>query len=300
MFLKSIKDFFKNPVITVPNIIFSIIILLLDEFFLPRDVINKIASGETNLTMNNALKIYIFSIVIILLTVFITPLLTSWVNLMCKKLADNGSTNFSASFKEAFKYYFRMLGAIVIKALIVIGFIIAAGVLLVPFFVFYISGSTGRVTGLIVILLILLCIAFIFFITSLIPVESILVYDNLTVGASISKGFKFGIKKFFPFLGTVILISIINSLIVYLIGDKTIILTGISTIITSYLGVFLTVFTVNLYKKEKDKTDKEILQENQTVLKDEANNEYEETENNSEKESIEPDKDTHPEDKFRI
>ena len=300
MFLKSIKDFFKNPVITVPNIIFSIIILLLDEFFLPRDVINKIASGETNLTMNNALKIYIFSIVIILLTVFITPLLTSWVNLMCKKLADNGSTNFSASFKEAFKYYFRMLGAIVIKALIVIGFIIAAGILLVPFFVFYISGSTGRVTGLIVILLILLCIAFIFFITSLIPVESILVYDNLTVGASISKGFKFGIKKFFPFLGTVILISIINSLIVYLIGDKTIILTGISTIITSYLGVFLTVFTVNLYKKEKDKTDKEILQENQTVLKDEANNEYEETENNSEKESIEPDKDTHPEDKFRI
>ena len=300
MFLKSIKDFFKNPVITVPNIIFSIIILLLDEFFLPRDVINKIASGETNLTMNNALKIYIFSIVIILLTVFITPLLTSWVNLMCKKLADNGSTNFSASFKEAFKYYFRMLGAIVIKALIVIGFIIAAGILLVPFFVFYISGSTGRVTGLIVILLILLCIAFIFFITSLIPVESILVYDNLTVGTSISKGFKFGIKKFFPFLGTVILISIINSLIVYLIGDKTIILTGISTIITSYLGVFLTVFTVNLYKKEKDKTDKEILQENQTVLKDEANNEYEETENNSEKESTEPDKDIHPEDKFRI
>ena len=300
MFLKSIKDFFKNPVITVPNILFSIIILLLDELLLPRDVINKIASGETNLTMNNALKIYIFSIVIILITVFITPFLTSWVNIMCKKLVNHGSTDFSKSFKETFGYYFRMLGAIVIKALIVIGFIIAAGVLLVPVIIIYVSGGTGRSIGLLVILLVLLCIAFIFFITSLIPVESLLVYDDLSVGKSISKGFKFGIKKFFPFLGTVILISIINSSIVYLVGDKTFIATGISTIITSYLGVFLTVFTVNIYKSEKEKSDKIVIQENQTDMKNEVNNKEEETKNNIEEDSTEQDKDTQKEDKFRI
>ena len=299
LFLKSIRDFFKNPVIAVPNILFSVIMMLLDEFFLPGDVINKIASGEVNLTVNNALKIYTFSIIFILLTVFITPFLTSWVNLMCRKLEDNGSTDFFKAFKESFKYYFRMLGAIVIKALIAIGFIIAAVILLVPVIAIYESGSTGRAIGLLVIMLILLFIAFIFFMTSLIPVESILVYDNLPVGKSISRGFKFGIKKFFPLLGILALLIIINSSAVYFIGDKSIITTGISTILTSYLGVFLTVFTVNMYKKEKEKTDEAITSDNSHDNQNDGNEPSDTS--ISEKSDVEDvDEDAHPADKFRI
>lgn len=255
MFSKSLKDFFKNPIIAVPNVLFALIGAILSKNLTNSKSLSILENagrlGDFTTVMAEAVKVFTFALFLIIFTIFVTPFIMSWSNLMCKDIINGEPANFGERFRDSWKYYWRMLGAIVIKVLIFIGLAAAAFLLMLPFGLLSVGGRSTSAAGFAIIVIIVLFFAIIFFAISLTAVEPILIFDNLGIGESIAKGFKFGIKKFFPILGTALLIGIVNGILT-LIFDKE---NYFSIIINGYLGLFITVFIMNMYREEKLKTE---------------------------------------------
>jgi hypothetical protein len=152
-----------------------------------------------------------------------------------------------------------MLGALVLTFLIVMGvyiiFIILLAIPLIPLAMSQTTSSSILPVVLIVILAFVFLIAMIFLSICLMPIQPLLIYDDLGVIAAISRGFKFGFKKFFPILGVFLLLLVIGLVVTIPLGFISPIGSYIAAAITSYLGIFTVVFTMNLYRDYKNKSN---------------------------------------------
>lgn len=252
MFSKSLNDFFKNPKIVIPNVLFSLICF----------TFSKEITNNQNLHLLKNIKIYsdiqsimniigstlIYFSFFLIFAIFASPLILSWTSVMIKKVINNEDANLGEDLKSSFQYYFRMLCINVLQGLIII--VLLTFWILTIFLMVIRLQNTNNLSYIkyFNLILILFLILFIFVLIFIVPIQIVLIYDNVSITKSFSKGFKFGFKKFFPILGSTLLIAILTS-IFNLIFKKYEIL---SIIITSYIGVFLPVYIMNLYKCIKD------------------------------------------------
>jgi hypothetical protein len=254
MFKKSLKEFFYNPFITVPGILFSLIISIFSYSGINPEVIERIgAAGESgDLSSIGADVASFFStiLLILIISLFVTPLVISWSNLMVKDIVTEGDSNVTKNFKISFKYYWRMFSAVILKGLIFIGIAIVFAIIITPLMFSASNGSTSAIT-VIAITSIIFIFGGIFLIISLLPVESLLIYDDLTISKSFSKGFKFGAKKFFPILGA----SIPYAIILLIFYAILINYPYAYNVVNSYFGMFLVVYIMNIYRESKEPED---------------------------------------------
>jgi hypothetical protein len=262
MFRKSIKDFFKNPIITIPTVLFSIITQLLlyftfgkmtfDESMITSEIVDQ------KIAIEYLGKFMLFGLILVLFYLFISPIIISWTNIMCRDIVNGEKINITDSLKQAFKFYFRMLGTMVLTFLILMGvyilFFILIAIPLIPMTMSQTTASSVIAVVLIVVLVFVFLIVIVFLSICITPIQPLLIYDNLSVIDSISKGFKFGIKKFLHLLGVFLLILVIGLVITIPVSLILPVGSYIATAITSYISIFSAVFTMNLYKDYKIKS----------------------------------------------
>lgn len=259
MFAKSIKDFFKNPIITIPTVLFTIATQMLLYFTMgnmPFDeslVANEFT--DPNIAIQYLGKFVLFGLILMLFYLLISPIILSWTNIMCRDVVNGEKPSFTGTFKQCFKFYFRMLGIIVLTFLILMGvyiiFILLIAIPLVPLAMSQNSSSNILAVVLIVILVFIFLLVMIFLSICIMPIQPLLVYDDLGVIESILKGFKFGIKKFFPILGVFLILAVIGSAITIPASSVSPAATYIATAITTFFGIFNVIFIMNLYKNYK-------------------------------------------------
>lgn len=251
MFKKSLKDFFFNPFIAVPGILFSLVIGVLSYYGINPDVVQRIiAEGESSDLSSISTDIAsLFStlLLIFIISIFITPFVTSWGNLMAKDVINEGDSNVTKNLKMSLKYYWRMFSTIILKGLIFIGVAIIFSIISIPLMMAASKGSNTAIT-IIAITSIIFVLGGIFLVISLLPVEPLLIYDNLTISKSFSKGFKFGAKNFFPLLGSTIPFTIVLLIIYALLVNYP----YAYSIVNSYFEMFIVVYITNLYKLFKE------------------------------------------------
>lgn len=280
MFLKSFKDFFKNPIITLPNILISSIMAIFSSVFLSSSNLNNLAL-ETKLTgyedmPTEMAKFMSYVLLMIIFYFFINPFVVSLVNIMAKKITANSKPNFIESLKESPKYYWQLFGIMVLKILIFIGVCIVFMILAIPYITAIQSNPNNLPVGFSILLFLFITVSIILNII-LLPIETILVYDNSTIGAAFSKGFKFGCKNFLKLTGVSLFIGLIALIINYLIQLLSPNLSIISTIIISYMSVLLTMYIMNLYANNMKISDFNM---QQNILEEKKESETDDNENN--------------------
>jgi hypothetical protein len=259
MFAKSLKTFFKNPLITLPNILFLLLYKIFLDWYLDVSGLTSADFGDdiaNAADMQKAATFIAVFLLVLVLAVFVTALITSWTNTMCKYAVDGQPVNIFKALKEALKYYWRLLGVIVLIAAIFIGISIVLVIACIPL-LFSLRDSINAAS-----IIAIVAFSFIFFLGIIFlsicftPVQILLVYDNLGIGESFSKGFKFGIKKFFPILGVVLLV-ILASLIINLPlefglhASENTVLSYITSAVSTYFSIFTVVYIMNSYKNSK-------------------------------------------------
>ncbi|MDF2673539.1 MAG: hypothetical protein K0R09_1804 [Clostridiales bacterium] len=262
MFTKSLNDFFKNPIITVPTVLFTIVTQILLFFTFGNMAFDEslITSefADPSIAIEYLGKFMLFGLILMLFYLLISPIVLSWTNIMCRDAVYGEKPNITDSFKQSFKFYFRMLGTLVLTFLILIGayivFIMLIAIPIIPLAMSQTKSSGVFAVVLIVILVFVFLIAMVFLSICIMPIQPLLIYDNLNITNSISKGFKFGFKKFFPLLGTFLLLMVIGLIITIPANIISPIASYIAAAITSYLGIFTVVFTMNLYEEYKNKS----------------------------------------------
>jgi hypothetical protein len=250
MFKKSVKEFFKNPIITIPNIITLSLISIFSEIFMKADYLNKLTPGGTitnyeDISVEMA-KLISYLLLILMFYFFISPLVLASISLMTKKVTSETKPKFLDCVREALKYYCRLLGVSIFKILIFLCLGIAFMLALVPFLVNIKSYTAALPIGA-NILLLLYVISIVIFGVILMPIEVILVYDNLTIGGAISKGFKFGYRKLLKLLLVSILVFALIIISDYIFINLPPSLSIISTLFVAYITTFLNVYITNLY-----------------------------------------------------
>lgn len=277
MFAKSIKDFFRNPVITLP----AVIIALISGFFtgiLNNNNYLKQMSLEGKITKLEDISTEMakfISLVLLLLIVyfFISPIITAITNIMIKNVVNEEKPHLNLSIKSFPVYYWRLFGIMILKLLIFVGLFVVFFISLLPFLINAGSNPNNFPAGLFLIFVIIIFAA-VFLVITLIPVEILLIYDNIGIGESLSKGFKFGLKNFFKILGSCILIGIIASVFTLIFRNSGA-FSIISSLITAYLGLFINVYIMNLYRNTKRKLEFETnppAYESRENVKDDDNN----------------------------
>lgn len=260
MFTKSIRDFFKNPIIAIPTVVFSIVSQVLLNITLGTMPSNEsILTNEfadPTIALQYLGKFMLFGLILMLLYLFISPIIFSWTNVMCREVVNGERPNFSDGLKQAFRFYWRMLGVIVLTFLIIMGvyivFIILIAIPLLPLAMAQSTSSSILAVVIAVILFFVFLISMVFLTICLSPVQILLVYDDLSVIESISRGFKFGLKKFFPILGVFVLMMAVGLVITLPASLISPVVSYIASAITSYLGLFTIIFIMNLYKEYKN------------------------------------------------
>lgn len=255
MFSKSIRDFFKNPIITLPNILFSVIIQILFIVLFGKLDVDILYSNQLEATQ--AATILLSALLLWLIYAFLSPIIFSWSNLIAKKIANDEDVNLIEVLKHSFKYYWRIFGANILIGVIIFGvYMFFAFVILIAAGTSFISSpeSINPAVALIILpITLIFLISILFIVISLLPVQSVLVYDDIDIGDALKRGFMFGVKKFFPILGVILLqltitlgVTIILSSI---FGDKAIIGQLLSSIIGGYFTIFSTIYMMNKYKE---------------------------------------------------
>lgn len=263
MFSKSIKDFFKNPIIALPTVFFALLtqipLYYLTES-LPTDesiIANELS--DPTVAMQFLGKFMLFGFLIFVIYLFFSPIITSWTSVMCRDAVNGTKSSFGGGFKESFRYYWRVLGTMVLSFFILAGaYIVFAVIIAIPLIPLAMSESEN--TGilalvLVIILAFIFVLAMIFLAICIMPIQPLLVYDDLGVTQAIGKGFKFGIKKFFPLLGVFLLTMVIGMVLAIIAELISPVAVFVVTAITAYLGVFLIVYILNAYKGYKSKTE---------------------------------------------
>jgi uncharacterized membrane protein YesL len=251
MYIKTVKDFFKNIAITIPNILFFLLTSVIAYFTLDPEAIQRLEQAEENVNLStlapDAARFISSMFFLLILGLFLTPFISSWSNLMCKDVVNDRGSNIIKNLRLSSKYYWRMFGTTVLKGAIFIGIAILFAFAMTPLAVSSAGGNTGSVTA-IAIISIIFFIGFIFFIIALTPVEPLLVYDNLSIGQSFSKGFRFGLRKFFPILGAFIPIGIIVLVTYILLIDYPF----VYTFLNSFFSMFVPLYVMNMYRRNKE------------------------------------------------
>lgn len=265
MLSKSIKDFFKNPIIAIPNIVYALVFQIIlylppiKKLMLNTQLLSNIESTEE--ILQNTTRTILFLLLIFIIYLFITPFILSWSHVMCKKVVLGDKPNFFENLKESLSYYWRNLGTSVLIGIIIFSVYMIFAILIISI----VGVSTFTATNpenidpskLLILMLMLLffLIVVLFLLICLAPVNIALFYDNINIGKALSTGFKFGLKNFFQILGVFLLYGLVIFTIVLpttLIGES-IIINLITTLINSYLSLFPIIYMMNLYRNEKFK-----------------------------------------------
>jgi hypothetical protein len=295
MFSKSIRDFFKNPIITVPTVVFAMLTQIPIYFLtasLPPDesmLTNELSDPTAALQFFG--KFMLIGFLIFVLYLFLSPIIVSWTSVMSRDVVNEIKPNLGSGLKESFRYYWRVLGTLVLSFLILMGayivFAILIAIPLVPLAMSQSESSGIWAIVAVIILAFIFVLVMIFLAICLMPIQPLLVYDNLGVTESIGRGFKFGMKKFFPILGVLLLNVVISMILAIAAEFISPVVVYIVTAITSYLGVFIIVFVLNLYKNYKSKTELNVPHYHAETVTNEFNpgmynNQTEDTDNNNE------------------
>lgn len=262
MFSKSLKDFFKNPIITIPNIIYVGITQLL-IFLLFGNISDNLLYNNVEFDPQAAATVALSFLLFLIISLFVTPFIFSWSAFMAKRTVDGEKPSIIESLKESLKYYWRVLGVTVLIGLIIFAvYFLMVIILAITVGVSFLaspqqlSSSTGL---LLIVLAIVFILGFVFLAIALSPIHAVLVYDNLSVGDAFSKGFKLGTKKFFPILGFSLLIALSTGLILLALntafGENSTVVEIIVSLLGGYLAILPTIFTLNLYRENKSRDE---------------------------------------------
>lgn len=308
MFTKSLNDFFKNPIITIPTVLFTILTQILLFFTFGNMAFDEslITSefADPSIAIEYLGKFMLFGLILILFYLLLSPIILSWTNIMCRDVVNGKKPNITDAFKQSFKFYFRMLGTLVLTFLILIGayiiFIILIAIPIIPLAMSQTKSSGALAIVFIVILVFIFLIAMVFLSICIMPIQPLLIYDNLNITNSISKGFKLGFKKFFPLLGTFLLLMVIGLIITIPANLISPIASYIAATITSYLGIFTIVFTMNLYEEYKNKSNLSPVQPEFHIADGEYTNQNINEESRNTNSNTENENEDNPNNKFTI
>lgn len=256
MFSKSLKDFFTNPIITLPLIIFIGLNQLLG-YLLLGNVTQNITLEGFNFDLQFVTTILIFILVSLVISLFIYPMMYSWSATMAKDTVNGIGPSFFHGFRDSLQYYWRLLGINILVSFIIMvisavfSFII---ILNVGTSVLSSPEELNRSLGTLAIpLSLVLTLVITFFTVALLPIRDVLIYDDLSIGKAFSNGYKLGTKKFFSIIGSIMFISLCIGSLFYVLTmftDVGLITRILSTVIIGYFSVFPTVYILNLYSNE--------------------------------------------------
>lgn len=238
MFEKSLKDFFKNPLMVLPLIISSLITI-------GDKNIDAKANNIQNLDIN-VISEFISKLItptdiaIILLMIILSPYLCAWAYLMIKDKAKGNGINFTQNFKEARKYYLRVFLFDLAQGILSIVLIILAVVLGIA-----LADVTGNSGAFIAIYALALTIGLVYLFVVLTAVSPIMVVEDEGIGGALSKTFNFGNNKFFLIFGTILLTSIVSGITGKILEFAH--LGIIVSIVSAYFKVFIYVYIIYLY-----------------------------------------------------
>lgn len=238
MFEKSLKDFFKNPLMVLPLIISSLITI-------GDKNIDAYTNGMQNIDFNMMTDVLpkLFTptdIAIIILLIIVSPYLSAWAYLMIKDKSKGNGINFTQNFRDAMKYYPRVFLFNLVQGILAIVFVLLAILL-----GFAIANIIGNIKAFIVIYVLVLTIGFLYLFVVLTTVSPIIVVDNIKISRALSKAFSFGNKKFFLIFGNLILIGIVGT-----ISEKVLEFAHLSKIVgivSAYIQSFIYVYIIYLY-----------------------------------------------------
>lgn len=259
MFIDSFKSFFKNLKIIVPTLVLTLL------FSIPLYFINKDSYyNEADIMGPDDLASYALGflagfLVIIIIAIVVSVIFQCWTTYMTSLVSKGESFTLFGSLKKSLKYFWRVLGVAAIQTAIAIAFIIIMLIIIGIFFV-SISLSTSSSIALPATLGIILFLLGLFFYITLLPIVYVIINDDIGVGSGFSIGFKFGLKKFFYILGSLIPIIICN--IIYVaVSYSTLnleqtasmtILNIVFQIIISALGLIVGIYVLKLYNSSKE------------------------------------------------
>lgn len=247
MLKKSFNDFFKNQIAVVPAIIFAIITSLMQFNIIDY---NKLENIPPHLIIQSVSKIILGMLFLFLITIFLSPLFQSWYLVLIKDGLNNKTQNLKQSFKVSLKYYLRVLGISAINSLIflilvLIYFSTLTSIVISKLKLYdYSRAILGLISPFITITVIFL-LAVLFFTVTLMPIIPATIMNDYDFSNGFTKGFKLGLKKFFPILGVSILVMLPIIILTLLISNYNF-SKYLLTLISAYFNVFLNVYLCNL------------------------------------------------------
>lgn len=260
MFSKSIKDYFKNPVIALPYILFTLVIQILTNLFTNPQALSKLESISENSDpveiFNASGPIFLYMFLLINLGIFLTPVIQAWTFSMSRDAVDGKKPGFSRGFKNSWSYYFRLLSSSIILGLIFIGISFLFLALTMPLVLSLAGGDNMAPVAGIIVLMLLLILVIIVLVVVFLPLPFIIVYDDLDIDRGFRISFKFGFKYFFHILGPLMLLIFMLVVISIPIGISQMISETVSPTLSlvlgllgTYLWLFMSVYVMNLYRE---------------------------------------------------
>lgn len=265
----------------ITSVLYSLFLLMiggLDYTKLEYMSYDELASYFLDLMSIFILVIFIFSLISILIQ--------CWTISMCSSAVKNEDFSLMDSLKKSLKYFLKALGVYAIQFAIWFAFFIGI-IFILSIFTISISVTNNSPLAISIVLFIIFLILGVFFAVTLYPITYILINDDLDIGESFSKGFKFGVKNFINIFGAFAFIFVISFFLLILFSVPSIIQNEppgiIVNIIWYILPLFFSIVTgiyiLKLYNSQKnDSNTNQTMQSgisstNDTIIDNEVNNE---------------------------
>ena len=260
MFSKSVNLFFKNPIIGLPSLLLALITSLFARFIIGTNYLKNFDSNSIsglNTIPAGLARAVSFFLLYAIIVMLIEPLIQAITILLAKNALDRSEESFQNIVRYSLKYYWRLLGVLVFKLFLLVGIFIGTIIIIMPSLTkFSVSPHSFPYGSLLLIFLMALLI--IVFSILMLPIEPILVYEDLSLGDSISKGIQFGFKRLPALIGVTLLVgigtTILNYVLSLIIGDVS----EISSSITSYFSVCVTIYILCSYKETIDRANLQV------------------------------------------
>lgn len=258
MFSDAIRLFFSNPIIGLPNVVAALLSTALSRLLVNTSYFEGLQSSSVSTldSLPAGLAMSLSQVILfILLVTLIEPFVQAATALLCVNVVEGKSEALKGTLHRSLKFYWRLFGVLFFKFFLFIGIVIAAVVIVFPSISRSFNGAditSANIGSFFLIILVLLVVSVLILVLNamLLPIEPLLVYREYSLGDAISKGFKFGLRKFFPIIGaafaTMISAGILNYIISIFIGSNA----GISSITTTFLSAFLVLYVICLSKAD--------------------------------------------------
>lgn len=260
MFSKSLRDFFKNPIIAIPKILFTLGIFLAMLPFnssllkLSASIQYSEMAGPEYI-LGQVGKLLLIMLIFFLVILIISPIVTSWSLLMTKNSVNLQKPDFIGSFKESFKYYWKVLGCFVLIGLMFfaayIVFVILLTIFVIPISMAGAAYNSSTIAPQFIIIALILSLPLSFLAICVLPIVPLLIYDNLSLTEALGAGFKLGFKRFFRILGACLFVGIIIAPLSYILRNASQPISIILSVINTFLSCFIYVYIMNLYQEYK-------------------------------------------------